>query len=198
MKRTPGDNPPVTANAKNNAKSNRKDTGPFYIFETGEQQMVGVPIINDEQVTNNIVQLNTNIQNNIPEIDIVNMTRNENGGRIITRHNYQLASADQQELINELITSAVNRSVEEHNETISQINSNNSSNSADEQQPSSILNQNGDSTRLIDIYTFDRTRRLPRRRNRNLFGPSRYNLRPIVGTRLNPQVNRTRLIEWNL
>ena len=165
---------------------------PFYIFETGDQQMIGVPIINEEQITNNIVQLNTNTVNSIPEIDIVNITKNENGGRLITRHNYQLASNEQQVLINELITSAVNRSVEEHKETITQI----STNANEDQHTKSILNKNDDLTRLIDVYTFDRTRRQGRGRGRNLFTiQSRYNLRPLVGsTRVNPQVNRTRLI----
>lgn len=169
---------------------------PFYIFETNAQQMIGLPIIDDEQVTNNIVQLNMNSVNQIPEIDIVNMTKNESGGRIITRHNYQLASGDQQELINELLSSAINRSVEEHQETISQVGPN-----ASEEQAKSILNQNKGLTRLIDVYTLDRTRRQPRGRGRGgrFAVRSRYNLRPIEGVaRVNPQVNRARLFEWQL
>ena len=152
--------------------------------------MIGIPIIDDEQVTNNIVQLNMNSVSQIPEIDIINMTKNENGGRIITRHNYQLVSGDQQELVNELLSSAINQSVEEHQETISQVGPN-----ASEEQSNSILNQNKGLTRLIDVYTLGRTRR-QRGRGRNRFTVrSRYNLRPIEGmTRVNPQVNRARLI----
>lgn len=190
---------PTTANAESNQKKNDS----FYIFEAGEQQMVGVPITNDKHMTNNIVQLNTNRKTNIPEIDVVNMTRNENGGRIITRHNYQLTSAEQQELLNELINSAINRSIEEHNETISQINANNANPTTEHPQQSNLtLNHMSDLTRIIDIYTFDRTRPMYRRRNRNInvirSNASGYNLRPIVGSRANPHVNRTRLFEWNL
>lgn len=158
--------------------------------------MIGIPIIDDEQITNNIVQLNMNSVSQIPEIDIVNMTKSENGSRIITRHNYQLTSGDQQELINELLSSAINQSVEEHQETISQVGQN-----ASEEQSKSILNQNKGLTRLIDVYTLDRTRRQQRGRGgRNRFTiRSQYNLRPIEGvTRVNPRVNRARLIEWPL
>lgn len=182
------------AESETDNKAPKRD--PFYIFETNDRQMIGIPIIDDEQVTNNIVQLNMNGVSQIPEIDIVNMTKSENGSRVITRHNYQLASGDQQELINELLTSAINQSVEEHQETITQVGPN-----ASDEQSKSILNQNKGLTRLIDVYTLDRTRRQPQRgRGRNRYTVrSRYNLRPIEGvTRVNPQVNRARLIEWQI
>lgn len=175
---------------------------PVYVFETSAQSMIGLPIIDDEQLTNNIVQLSMNNISQIPEIDIMNMTKNESGGRIITRHNYQLACGDQQELINGLLSSAINRSVEEHQETISLVGPN-----AREEQAKSILGQTKGLTRLIDVYTLDRTRVQKRRRGRprgsgrgSVSVRSRYNLRAIEGvTRENPQVNRARLFEqWQL
>lgn len=171
-------------------EDNNRLNDPFYIIETGNQQMIGVPIINKEKLTSNIVILDTNNENKIPEIDILNLTKKANGSQIITRHNYQLASADQQELINGLISSAVNRSVEEHNETIAQIESNSKEL---EQSRSNLLNEDKDLTRLIDVYTFDRTNQ-QRGRNRSTV-ESRYNLRPIEGTRTNPFVDRTRITE---
>lgn len=149
---------------QNDGDTNVVSENPFYIFEIGDQHMIGLPVVDDQQFTNNIVQFNTKSLDGIPEIDIINMTRNTNGARIITRHNYQLKS-DQQNFINKLIASAVNHSIEEHSETVTQLST--SSNFKD-QSGEFTGKSNNDLTSLVDVYAFDRLTERTNIRTRNM------------------------------